>query len=559
MPKINKIQEKLVKALEHHKVQNFDQAEKLYREVLDAVPDFDIALQFYGTLLFQKCRYDEALEYLHKSARIAPSADIYTTLGEIYTIKNENTNAIEYYLKALELSPASPELNYKVGISFYQIGNIKKAVEHFNLVLQYAPDHADTYYMLGMILHNNNQIKPAINYYKKALELNLINDSIYFNLGSALCNENLYDESINYYEKALELNPNNPDTYNNIGSSYQAKNNLEKAIHYYNKAIEKAPKDLYYYNLGRALLLTENFEKGWEYFESRMNLFDWHKPKLDTQKCPLWIGQPLKDKTIYVYSAGGNGDSIQFARYLPVLHSMGAKIVCCPQNGLIELFKQSDLGAEIISFDDLPVDAKFDYQLPFFSCGNAFKANPENIPYKEGYLKANPEKVKYYKENYFNNDKLKIGLYWQGSDQPWDVRPIPLSCLYKLKNLKNIELYSLQKGFGTEQLDSMSDDFRITRLGETFENYLDTAAAIENLDLVITIDTSIVHLSGALGKKTWGLFSFSPDWRWLMDRADCIWYSSVKVMRQKDFGNWTELSDRLYDELKDMIDKSYTC
>jgi len=518
MPITDKIQDKLVKALEYHKLQNLAQAEILYKEVLEAAPDSDIALQFLGTLLLQTGKYSEALEC---------------------------------YLKALAFDAQNPELNYKAGFLFHQFGNLTKAIEHYNLVLQYIPDHADTYYKLGLILHDNNQPEQAVNFYKKAIELNLINDEIYNNLGTALYLLNRIDEALEYYKKALDINPNNFSLYNRLGSAYQSKNDFQNAINYYYKAIEVNPEPFNYYSLSKALLVTENFEKGWEYFESRIDTFDWHKLRFNPQIIPKWTGQSLKDKKICIYYTGGNGDSILFARYIPVLSSMGAKVVCAPQNSLIELFEQSDLKAEIISPDNLSVDTEFDYQLPLFSCGNSFEITPENIPYKESFLKTNPEKTKFYREKYFNNDKFKIGLCWQCTNQPFDLRSIPLNYFYKLKNIENVELYSLQKDYGSEQINTMPEDFKITSLGETFENFADTAAAIENLDLVITIDTVIVHLAGALGKKTWILIPFAPDWRWLLDRDDCIWYNSVNIMRQKEFGNWAELSDRLFDKLRD--------
>jgi len=544
------LQNKLVKALELHKSQYIVEAEALYKEIIRENPDNDMALQFLGILLLESGRYSESLAYLKRCAQIAPTAEIYTDMAEIYNVLNQNDEALQCYLKAIDINPANPELCYQVGMIFYKNGDITNALEYLKQVLQYLPDHTDTLYLIGMILHNTNQTKQAIEFYKRAIELNLVNEGIYYNIGAAYYNEYSYSDAVKCFEKAVELNPNNPDNYNNLGSSYQALNNLEKAVENYRKAVEISPRPFYKYNLGRALVLTEQFEEGWELFESRIDLFEWHKLKYDPVKKPKWNGQPLEGKTVFVYIAGGNGDAILLARYLPVLNSMGAKVLCSPYDGLTKLFKQSDLKAEIIPYGNLPDEAEFDYQLPFFSCCHAFKVNRENVPYKDGYLKADPEKVKFYKENYFNNNNFKIGLCWKCSQKSMDTRSIPLKYLYKLKEIENARFYSLQKFDGLEQLNEMPDDFEMVELGETFDDFADTAAAIENLDLVIRIDTATVHLAGALGKKTYALIPFAPDWRWLLNDSKCIWFNSVTLLRQKEVGNWQEVVDRLICTLK---------
>jgi len=183
------------------------------------------------------------------------------------------------------------------------------------------------------------------------------------------------------------------------------------------------------------------------------------------------------------------------------------------------------------------------------------KANSENVPFKDKYLKVDPEKVDYYRKKYFQTDKFKVGIFWQGRKEYKDDnnRSIPLEYFLKLSQIKDVKLFSFQKGYGIEQLEDISERIEIINLGETFNDFLDTAAAIENLDLFITIDTSVAHLSAALNKPTWILLSYVPEWRWGLTGETSYWYNSVELFRQRDPGNWDELLNRVTKKLNNIL------
>jgi hypothetical protein len=247
-------------------------------------------------------------------------------------------------------------------------------------------------------------------------------------------------------------------------------------------------------------------------------------------------------------------------RYLPLLGDLGAGKVLFKLNnrGLERLLGGSDLKAEILDLET-PVDSlNFDTNIHLMSLPLIFRTNLENIPFKQKrYLKANEEKVREYKERFFfdvQNDKYKIGIFWQGNPaiKADRNRSLLLRYFYPLFKLPGVAIYSLQKGFGLEQLNDLPEGVEITSLGDTFNDFSDTAAAIENLDMVITIDTAVGHLSGALGKKTWILLPFNAEWRWHLDMDYSPWYEDVRLFRHKEPGkkDWEEMMERVKEQVK---------
>jgi len=298
--------------------------------------------------------------------------------------------------------------------------------------------------------------------------------------------------------------------------------------------------------LGISNLLLGNFETGWKYFEHRDGCIipDFVK----TTNIPAWNGESLEDKTIFVYFSDGYGDTLQFVRYLPILNAMGAKVLCFTQPELTDLLRQSDLKAKFSS--DFPIA---DYHVSLMSLPYFLKARLDNIPFKSGYIKAPPEKVKYYKDNYFNNKKFKIGIVWQcrNLDDDGRFRTIhDISLINNLPKIEGIEIYSLQKSKGTLELDEQIKESGFIDIGQTFKDWTDTAAAVENMDLIICVDTSVGHLAGAMGKPTWFLLPCLPDWRWLLDTNKSYWYDSVKLFRQTEPYKWDDVINQVYTELK---------
>ncbi|EKE02771.1 MAG: hypothetical protein ACD_20C00335G0002 [uncultured bacterium] len=551
-----KEQETLNLAIKSHEEGNFEGAERLYREILEQNPNNDTALYCLGIMARQLGHYAAAISYLNKAIEINPNFEYYKDLGNIYFDLSRGEEAVECYKKVLEINPDDIEINHNLGLIYQETGYIDEAIQCFLNVISINKDEYETLNILGSLYFNHKRdIINAINCLDKAILAKPDYADAYFNLGIMYNWIQKTDEAIKSYEKALELNLNSEALYINLGTAYQEKNNLETAISFYRQGLELYPDNPYLkFNLGCCLIKTGGFEQGWKYFESRLDVFEHHNLKFDPDLKPKWDGnQLIQDKTVYVYPASmsfDTGDSINFARYLPILEAMGAKIIYKVQPELQKLFKQSNLKAEIIDNSIPDETLEFDYQVPFMSLPAAFEANPDNIPFKASYLKADPEKVSYYKENYFNNDDFKVGIFWYSAVADSN-RVMPLDHFLPLA--ENIKLYSLQKGDGIEDIP---EGLQVVNLGETFNDFADTAAAIENFDLVITPDAPIAHLAGALGKAAWVMLPFLCDWRWMVNTEKSIWYDSIRLFRQSKPDNWDGVMNEVVGVLKEKMEQS---
>ena len=518
----NKILKNLNIALELHQAGNFEQAELIYKQILKVDPNNPDALHLLGAIFSNNQDYDNAIRYIKKALSINPSANYFVTLANTYLSQNNSAEAINCYKALLSVYPDYIEVYSVLGNKLSESGRITEAIEYYNKAIEIKPDCVEAYYNLGNVLLDNNKIESAKKYYNQAIEIKPDYAGAYYNLGVAFHFENNMQEAIKYYKKALSIKPDYIEIYFNLASAY---------------------------------LIEKNFDKGWEVYKQNRHLKQ-EKHHIDKSLIKTqWNGEPLEGKTIYIYNEQGIGDTIFSARYLPVLNSMGAKVIFKPQAVLKELFRQSDLKAEIVDNSVNEIDICFDTHISAYYLLSILNINIDNIPFQAGYLNADKKKMEYYKQKYFNNDKFKVGLVWQGSPgfKNDKRRSVTLEKFYMLANIPNIQLYSLQKGTGTEQLLQLPENVEIMDLGATFNDFSDTAAAIDNLDLVITVDTAVAHLTGALGKPVWMMIPYSPDWRWFLNTNECLWYKSLKIFRQNEPDNWPEVFDRIYKSLDSLV------
>ena len=334
-------------------------------------------------------------------------------------------------------------------------------------------------------------------------------------------------------------------------------NNTQGAIKYYNKVLKINPDDRESkYFLSLAYFREKNYEKGFKYFEERLCRETTIKtqevtyPKL-TLKSKLWQGEPIVNKTIYIYYEAGFGDVIMFSRYLKELQTKCKKIIFKPQQELAEWFKENFPNIEVMEIFKDEKEISFDIHAPILSLPYLLGRNNQNIfspTYK--YLEANKLKAEFYKQKYFNNSKMKIGIKWQGNTFYETGRVIDIEAFNDLFSLSNVQLYSCQTYEGSEELKKLEGK-NIIDISKTFNNFSDTAAAVENMDLVICNDTSLAHVAGALGKPCIILLPYQYNWRWHLDINKCDWYDSVKLYKKDRNENWKELMNRVINtELK---------
>jgi tetratricopeptide (TPR) repeat protein len=483
---------KINTALKLHREGQFLEAENIYTEILNNYPNNADAFNLLGLLKLQNNYPEEAFYYIQKALELKPCAYFYDSLGRVYLEMKYFNEAIKYFEKSLELEK----------------------------------DNFDSYFNLALAYKNNMQFDKAIEIYQTAASINPDNSSIYFNLA------NIFEQ---------------------IGDTY-------KAIEYYEKAKEctKELKDKdIQYSLGVSYLKIKDFEKGLKNYEYRQSkdfaiLCQTLQYKdLMTSK-PLWNGEKMSDKNIFVYYESALGDTLMYCRYLHLVKDMCAKVLFKPQYCFIDLFKENNFDVQIIDSETLSENINFDAHIPLMSIPYVLGLNTENIPFSEGYLKANQKKAITYKEQYFNTDKFKIGIKWKGNTNDLS-RVLPTEYFNKFFNLPNTQFYSLQKGDGIEELENFPPNSNIINLGENFKDFSDTAAAIENLDLVICNDTSVAHLAGAMGKPCSIMLPFVSNWRWYNDMSYSPWYKSVKLFKQNKPYNWEEAFNNAYEELKILL------
>lgn len=444
-------------------------------------------------------------------------------------------------------------------LRLHQSNNLLEAENLYIEILKRNPSELNALNLLGFLKMQINQLNEAILYLEKAVTLHPNFFEACFNLALAYKNNNELNKSIITYKKALQIVPESSETYFNLANIYENQlNDSFTAIEYYKKALEYNKKDSdngLKYALGITCLKIKDFQQGWEYYEARLckefavlTQTMQYRDKITSK--PIWTGEDVKDKTLFVYYESGLGDTILFCRYLSLLKDKCAKVLFCPQICFTEFFKENNFGAEIIDSKTLPDEIDFDYHIPIMSIPYVLKLYTENVPLPEGYIKANIEKTKEYKDKYFNTNKLKVGIKWKGNTSYDLERVISLKSFYKLFDFKNIQFYSLQKGDGVEELSEIPNSYNVVDLGQTFKTFSDTAAAIENIDLVICNDTSVAHLAGAMGKPCWILLPYIQNWRWSTDTSYCYWYKSVKLFKQNKPGNWDEVFEEVLRELK---------
>lgn len=453
------------------------------------------------------------------------------------------TIARDLYMEILKDEPQNAEVWDLLGVLYFQVRDymeselcIKKAIE-LNPRLYYIENLARLYLDKG-------EFKASIALYEDIVKASPKYEN-YFNLAMAYkCNQNWDKAKIMYY-KALDVNSEGYESYFNLAYLALNENNPKEAIRCYQKALEIKPDDwesMYFLSL--ACMQDKDYQTGLKYFESRLckqsAIVSQEKiyPHLIKSR-PEWKGENLADKTLYTYYEAGFGDILMFYRYLPILTSICKKVIIKPQRELAPLFRENSYGAEVLEIFDFEKEINFDYHIPFLSVPLVLGLKGEEFFTRhEGYLKPNPAKVNYYKEKYCNNDKFKIGIKWQGNTHYDTERVLNVEDFFPLFEIHNTQFYSFQTFEGSEEIEKIQKEHSIINLGSTFSNFSDTAGAIENMDLIISNDTSLVHLAGAMSKPCFVLLPYIYNWRWHTDLSHCDWYDSVKIYRQNNHGDW---------------------
>lgn len=439
------------------------------------------------------------------------------------------------------------------GLSFHQRGLLDQAKTIYQDILRIKPDHADALHFLGVIEDKAKNHEQAIHLIEKSIGINPNNPSSYLNLGNAYYHALRLTDALDCYAKAISLKPDYAIAYVCRGAALELLKRFEEAINSFDTAISiKSDYAEAYWNKASALLLTGELELGWKLYEWRWRVAV-HGLIPRNYSQPIWLGnQSLSGKTILLYDEQGFGDTIQFCRYVRIVAEQGARVLLDVSKNLSHLFRSLEGVSEFIS-EDSQIPA-FDYHCPLASLPLALHTTLDTIPSSPSYLKSDAAKKLYWANRLGPAKAKRVGLVWSGNKEHANDhnRSIPLFALLPYFPT-GIEYFSLQKDVRDTDEVILAGQCKIKHFGNELKDFSDTAALCELMDVVICVDTGVAHLSGALGSLTWVLLPYLPDWRWLLDRSDSPWYSSMTLYRQEKPGDWTTALEKIRFDLSALL------
>lgn len=503
-----------------------------------------------ATELHRQNRLNEAKALYEKILRMDPNqVDTLYTFGVLYMNQNQNHQAIVFFKKAISIKPHAAYYN-NLGIVLSNEGDNNEAIKTFKKAIELDPNYANAYHNLALVFQKEEKLEQASEMLHKTIAINPHYARAYNTLAIILNKQNKFDEAIKMYEKAISIHPSYADAYYNLGIVFKDLNKLNDAMVMFDKSISIDSNRIdAYWNKSLLLLMLSRLEEGFELYEYRWKL----KNNLSLKRNfiqPLWLGEvSLLGKTILVHSEQGFGDTIQFCRYIKKLEALGCKIIFELEQSLVSLLSQIKGVSRFISKgEELPF---FDYHCPLLSLPFAFKTSLETIPSFSSYLKADNKKVEVWENRLGFKAKPRVAIVWSSASafKSDSKRSIKLEQFIQCLPENQYELICLQKVLKDEDKDFFREYGRISFYGDQLNDFSDTAALLSCTDLIISVDTSVAHLGGALGIPTWILLPFSSDWRWLQDRTDSPWYPSVKLFRQKEIANWDEVLQRVRNEI----------
>ena len=544
-----------------------------YQRALEIQPDSPEPAFRLACTLVQQGKREQAIEYFQRTLQGRPDhAEAHIRLGILLAERGRLEEGISHLRQAVTLDPKMPKRHHNLGVALMQHGKLEEARRSLEQALRLQPNYAQAAGSLGNVFAALNRREDAIASYRHVVRCRPRFPAGYTNLGLALleagrpaeavvalqqahrlrpnspqAHNNLalaltdlgrFAEAEAHYQEALRLNPHDVTSHNNLGSMLRIQGRLPEALASYQLAVGLDPQSIpARWNRSLALLQAEDFTQGWPEYEWR-----WKRRKTPPRvfQQPLWNGSPLGGRTILLHMEQGLGDKLQFIRYASlVIERQATVIVECPARLIPLLSGCRGIDRLVAEGSELP---HFDVQAPLMSLPRLFRTTVATIPAEVPYLFVDAERTARWQRELATFDGFKVGICWQGNRHHLlDYhRSVPLATFAPLAEVPGVRLIGLQKGYASEQVQKLGGRFRVIELASELdpkvETFVDTAAIMKNLDLVVTVDTAIAHLAGGLGVPVWVALSRVVDWRWLSEREDCPWYPSMRLFRQTHLG-----------------------
>lgn len=534
---------------------NHKKAIQFYKATLMLKPNDDLVLSNYASSLSVVGQIQESLVVFNKALEINPhsSEHWYNLANTMYDL-GRYEDAVFYYKQSIKLSPKHQYANNNYGLTLSALNRFSESLAYYDIALSINEAFPEGLINKGDALKKLKRYDEAIVCFDRALSLKPRYAEANYNKGNVFHELKRYDEAIFCFDQALSIKPDYAQAWSNKGVVLHELGNFDGAISHFDKALNIKPD--YHdasWNKSLSLLIKGDFENGLPLYESR-----WDSEKVCEAAGkrffdkPTWLGkESLQEKIILLHGEQGFGDFIQFCRYVKLVAELGAKVILEAPAPLVRLMENlHGVSQLVIKGEELPF---FDYQCPLLSLPLAFNTSISSIPAMIPYLSVNPNKVEEWKLRLGKKAKQRIGLAWSSMSnfKNDSTRSLMLKDFIRALPSERFEYICVQKELKDCDRVLFDDYGKIRFFGDQLEDFADTAALIENLDLVLSTCTSVSHLSGALGKKTWILLSHSPDWRWLLGRQDSPWYPSMRLYRQASSGNWNDVMKKVKSDLND--------
>jgi tetratricopeptide (TPR) repeat protein len=511
-----------------------------------AKPDY---LSNLGKALQRLGRHEEALKSFDKAAQLKPDdAESWKNIGNVLVDLQRPAEALLSFQHVLALDPRHWEAALRSASLLRDLGRLEEALQHFDRCDELRPNHAVVLRLRALVLYGLRRFEESLADNKRAHALDPGDAEICSDSGAALQRLGRDEEALSWFDRALELRPDFAVALLNRMASLARFHRFEEALAACHRVKTIDPDNVEAdCRLAQYHLLTGNFEAGLAEFQARLKLPSATYPKFPQ---PMWLGEgPIEGKTILIHVDEGLGDTIQFARYVPMLAARGACVILVVERAAHALLSGLAGVPQCLTLGD-PLPA-FDMHCPICSLPLALGTRLDTIPSATSYLPLPEEShVRAWEDRLGSHDRLRVGLVWSGNPEHGNDhnRSLPLRTLSRILDVDAV-FVSLQKDPRPADQTTLLERTEIVDLTAHLTDFTETAALVSCLDLVITVDTSVAHLAGALGCPTWILLPYTPDWRWLLDRDDSPWYPTVRLFRQTATRDYSDVLDRVRAEL----------
>ncbi|MDA8138509.1 MAG: tetratricopeptide repeat protein [Desulfobacteraceae bacterium] len=541
----------------YEQVEKYEEAIGCYTAALKLNPNYFEAAYNLGCLLLRQQRFAESVPWFERAVAIDDRhAPAHNNLGQALERIGTLARAEQCYAKAHQLAPDLMPAYVNLAELLAGKGELEKAVQNYREVLSRHPHLSTAQNNLGNIYLKQNRLDDAIECYRRVVDLEPRLAEGHFNLGSALRQAEIYEEAMASLLRAIQLKPDYADAWNNLALACKNIGDLDRSLTCFNRAIALDPElAVAHWNRSFVYLLQNQYLEGWIDFDWRFRIPQRKSIYPFDLDGPRWSGELVPHAAILIHDEQGLGDTIHMVRYLPMVKARCRRLILETRKELVPLLKNAaGIDQLIVRSTNGRPEAKYDFHFPLLSLPRLFRTTPETAPGQQPYLLADRIKAEVWR-NRLPSSGMKIGLAWAGRPQHTNDRnrSCQLSQLRPILEMPGISFVGLQKGPATEQSKEFIGRSDFINLDAELSDFSDTAAVLTHIDLLITVDTAIAHLAGAMGKPVWVMIPFIPDWRWGMTSATTPWYPTMRLFRQPRPKDWEAVIQAMKKELEIFI------